>query len=134
MIHLQRFRSGGPTRTSSSTVISETPSGWDVVVVPFPYSERLAEKRRPALVVSSEQLNREGFLWIAMTTGAAKERRIGDVPIQDIASAGLPGASIVRVSKLATIEPSRIVRRIGRLADSERAAIVSTITASIARH
>ena len=43
--------------------ISERPryAAGDVVVVPFPYADRLAEKRRPALVVSGPQLARFGL-------------------------------------------------------------------------
>jgi mRNA interferase MazF len=100
---------------------------WEVVVVPFPYSERLADKRRPALVISNERLHREGYLWIAMITGAGKENRPGDVPIRDLQIAGLPGASMVRVSKLATIEPARILRSVGSLATGERARVGKTI-------
>ena len=106
---------------------SETLTSFEVVVVPFPYSERLAEKRRPAVIVSGPTLHKTGFLWIAMITSAGKETRPGDIAIRDIASAGLPGPSIVRASKLATIEPVRVVRRIGRLAPSERAAVVKAI-------
>ncbi len=39
----------------------------DVVVVPFPYTDALAEKRRPAVVVSSQRLERStassGWSW-----------------------------------------------------------------------
>lgn len=98
-------------------------SPFDVIVVPFPYSDQLAEKRRPALVISNAKLHREGFIWIAMITGAGKERRAGDVAIRNLASASLPGASMVRASKIATIEPERIGRRIGTLAKAERAAV-----------
>ncbi len=96
---------------------------FDVVVVPFPYSDRMAEKRRPALVVSSDVLHAEGYLWLAMITGAAKERRNGDVTIRDLAGAGLPGASMVRTVKIATVEPDRILRRIGKLGRAERTAV-----------
>lgn len=102
---------------------SEAISAWDVVVVPFPYSDQLAEKRRPALVISNDTLHRDGYLWIAMITGAGKERRTGDLVIRDLTAAGLPGASMVRASKIATIEPERILRRIGTLAKRERAGV-----------
>ena len=105
---------------------------WDVVIVPFPYSERLAEKRRPALIVSSDNLHREGFLWVAMVTGAGKAAKAGDVPILDLRSAGLPGASTVRPSKIATIEPERILRRIGSLVVAERLAVQRAMAAFLA--
>jgi mRNA interferase MazF len=104
-----------------------------VIVVPFHCSERLAEKRRPALVVSNERLHREGYLWIAMITGAGKTAVDGDVPVRDLAAASLPGASIVRTSKLATIEPERIQRRIGSLAGRERAAVKRALLAFLAK-
>lgn len=105
---------------------------WKIVVVPFPYSERLAEKRRPAVIVSNEKLLREGYLWIAMITGAAKQRRSGDVPISNLAKAGLPGPSMVRTTKLATIEPQRIDRAAGSLGIGEREAVRATIAGFLA--
>jgi mRNA interferase MazF len=120
-------------KTTVSIVTSESVRPWQVVVVPFPYTERLAEKRRPAVVVSSERLHREGYLWIAMITGAGKTKRAGDVPIRDLEAAGLPGASLVRAAKLATIEPDRIVRRIGRLADTEQAAVRKALASFLAK-
>ena len=111
---------------------SEPIRPWDVIVVPFPYSERLAEKRRPALVVSGDALHREGYVWSAMITGAGKPERVGDVRIFDLTAAGLPGASIVRASSLATVEPERILRRVGLLAAGERKAVRSTLAALLA--
>ncbi len=62
-----------------------------------------------------------------MITGAAKERREGDVAIRDLAGAGLPGPSMVRTVKIATVEPDRILRRIGRLGRAERTAVKKAI-------
>jgi len=107
-------------------------SAFDLVVVPFPYSDRLAEKRRPALVVSNAKLHGQGFAWIAMITGAGKEARVGDLAIKNLAEAGLPGASMVRASKIATIEPDRILRRLGKLAAEERAAVRKAVLGFIA--
>jgi mRNA interferase MazF len=47
---------------------------FDVVVVPFPYADRLAEKCRPALVISNRKLAAHGLLWVAMITSADNER------------------------------------------------------------
>jgi mRNA interferase MazF len=47
-------------------------NSFDVVIVPFPYSDRLAEKRRPALVISNRRLQSHGIVWLAMITSAGK--------------------------------------------------------------
>jgi mRNA interferase MazF len=93
-------------------------------VVPFPYSEKLAEKRRPALVISSAALHADGFVWLVMITGAGKTGRHADVGVNDLAAAGLPGPSVIRASKIATIEPARILKTVGSLAPKERDAVV----------
>lgn len=88
---------------------------FDVVVVPFPYADRLAEKRRPALVISNRKLATHGLIWVAMITSAGNEPWPSDIAIADLKRAGLPAASVVRPAKIACIEPARIDRRIGRL-------------------
>ena len=98
---------------------------WDVVRVPFPYSDRPIRQRRPALVVAAGELqSAHGLLWLAMITSAANRGWPGDVAISDIAAAGLPIDSIVRPAKIATIE-ARDVDRLGTLSLGERAAVRS---------
>lgn len=96
---------------------------FDIVVVPFPYSDRLAEKRRPALVVSQPALAEGlGRVWVAMITSASADQ-LGDTTISELALAGLPTASTLRASKIATIDANRVIRKAGRLsaADEDRA-------------
>ena len=88
---------------------------FDIIVVPFPYADRLAEKRRPALVISNRRLAAHGLMWVAMITSAENEAWPSDVGIGDFKRAGLPAPSVVRPAKIACIEPGRIDRRIGRL-------------------
>jgi mRNA interferase MazF len=88
---------------------------FDIVVVPFPYADRLAEKRRPALVISSRKLAPFGLIWVAMITSADNAPWSCDIAIGDLARAGLPAPSVVRCVKIACIEPARIERRAGRL-------------------
>ena len=56
---------------------------YDVVVVPFPYADRLAEKRRPALVISNHRLAAHGLIWVAMITSAENESWPTDVAIAE---------------------------------------------------
>ena len=88
---------------------------FDIVVVPFPYADRLAEKRRPALVISNRRLAPFGLVSVAMITSADNAPWSCDVTIVDLVRAGLPAPSVVRTAKIACIEPARIERRAGRL-------------------
>lgn len=99
----------------------------DVVVVPFPYSDRFAENRRPALVVSNRELAEAGFVWVAMITSAANPAVRHDQTIADIRRAGLPAPSVVRPIKIACIEPGRVVRRAGELPSTELESVLATI-------
>jgi mRNA interferase MazF len=88
----------------------------DVVRVPFPYTDREARQHRPALVVSHGGLgDGETLLWVVMITSAANRGWPGDVSLADsYAAAGLPIPSVIRTTKIATIE-ARHAQRIGRL-------------------
>ena len=65
----------------------------DVVVVPFPYSDRLADKRRPALVVSNERVAKSGYIWLVMITSARGRTTADDLPIDALAATGLTNPS-----------------------------------------
>jgi mRNA interferase MazF len=78
---------------------------WDVVKVPFPYTNRPVRQHRPALVVARHAgVGAPALCWVLMITTASHRRWDGDVEITDIATAGLPVPSIVRCAKIATIE------------------------------
>jgi len=97
---------------------------FDVVIVPFPYADRLAEKRRPAVVVSNRRLEGLGVMWVVMITSADNPSWPYDVPITDLKRSGLPAPSIVRSAKIACIDPLRVLGSAGRL-DKTTARILS---------
>ena len=93
---------------------------WDIVKVPFPYTDRPIRQNRPALVIAAGELEAtHGLLWLAMITSAANRGWTGDVMISDLPAAGLPVPSIVRTAKLATIE-ARDAQRLGTLPPADR--------------
>jgi mRNA interferase MazF len=99
-----------------------TYSPGDVVIVPFPFTDRAASKRRPALVCSSHHFNATSkHLVLAMITSATHYDWPGDVPIRELAGTGLSAASVVRW-KLFTLDRSYIIRRAGALSPPDRAA------------
>lgn len=106
---------------------SEAFQAYDVIIVPFPYADRFAEKRRPALVISNAALAKFGILWVAMITSAANDPWKCDVPIADLDRAGLPAQSVIRTAKIACIEPGRVVRRAGAIGPSEASIVAERI-------
>jgi mRNA interferase MazF len=82
----------------------------DVVKVPFPYSDRDVRQRRPALVVSGQPLGDDGRMhWVLMITSADHRRWPGDVALgRRHGEAGLPAPSLIRTSKIATVETDRM--------------------------
>jgi len=101
---------------------------YDVVVVPFPYADRLAEKRRPAIVISSPALeSQHGLVWLAMITSAGNRRWDSDIAVSDLTATGLPAPSLVRPAKIATVDGERILRRIGTLPAKDARAVAAQL-------
>jgi mRNA interferase MazF len=96
-----------------------TCDAWDVVVVPFPFTDSPASKRRPAVVLSSQAFNDgSGHSLMAQITTAKHSSWPGDFRIQN-AEAGLPEECIVRM-KLFTIDNRLIQKSTGRLSASDQ--------------
>ncbi len=95
---------------------------FEVVVVPFPFTDRRAAKRRPALIVSSANFNRahrQSILTMITSTGSDWP---SDVAIHDWREAGLDIPCKVRF-KLFTLDDSLIVRKLGTLSKRDGAVV-----------
>jgi mRNA interferase MazF len=100
---------------------------FDVVVVPFPFTDRTATKKRPALVLSSELFNLGiGHSVMAMITTASHSTWPLDVGIANLADAGLKAPSIIRM-KLFTIDHKLIRKKIGHLSLQDQKSVESTL-------
>jgi len=90
--------------------------------VPFPFTDRRANKRRPALALSSERFNAEsGHTVLAMITSASNPPWPMDVAI-DASRAGLNASSKVRM-KLFTLDNRLILHKAGNLSQADQLAI-----------
>ncbi len=89
---------------------------FDIVVVPFPFIDTTASKRRPALILSaSHSFNTQIQAYVmAMITTATHSPWPLDTEIEDLQAAGLPIQSIIRM-KLFTLEHKLILKHIGTL-------------------
>ena len=101
---------------------------FDVVVVPFPFTDQNTEKRRPALVLSdAAQFNDETQNCVlAMITSAKNPGWPLDAKIGSIKKAGLPAQSKVRM-KLFTLDNRLIVKKIGVLAAEDQQAVKKSL-------
>jgi mRNA interferase MazF len=64
---------------------------WDVIRVPFPYTDRPVQQHRPALVIVAGKIEvAYGLLWVLMITSAENRRRDHDVVVSDLTAASLP--------------------------------------------
>lgn len=107
-----------------------TCDAWQVVVVPFPFTDRATTRRRPALVLSGKSFNRGGHSVLAMITSASHRPWPGDTPIGDLKHAGLTASSLVRL-KIFTLDNRFIARRIGALEATDQAAVSAQVGACI---
>ncbi|MDQ7058995.1 MAG: type II toxin-antitoxin system PemK/MazF family toxin [Ghiorsea sp.] len=99
-------------------------NAFDIVVVPFPFTDSATTKRRPALVLSdSINFNQPvGQSVLAMITSAANSDWPLDIEISDLDAAGLSSPSIVRM-KIFTLDHQFIVRKAGALSEHDRSAV-----------
>ncbi len=103
----------------------------DIVRVPFPYTNRPIQQRRPALIVSTTDFSATShLLWVVMITSAENRPWRGDVSLaDDFARFGLPAPSVIRTAKIATIEAAH-AERIGEVS----AAILQQVDDNLRRH
>jgi len=96
----------------------------DTVLVPFPFSNLSAAKRRPAVVVSSReyQSQRPDILILAITSQASASPAALESAVVGWREAGLLKPSVLE-PVLATIEKSLVPRRLGRLSEADQRAL-----------
>lgn len=96
---------------------------YDIVKVPFPFTDRQASKYRPALINSNaEPFNSLiGHSVMAMITSAKQSSWPLDTPINDLDSAGLPAPSLIRL-KLFTLDHRLIINSLGYLSANDQVA------------
>ena len=103
----------------------------DVIIVPFPFTHHNTTRRRPAIVISAAAFNAAtGHIVAAMITSARASAWDSDIPLTDLAAAGLPTPCVIRL-KLFTLDDGLIVRTAGRLASLDAAAVAKMLAATM---
>jgi mRNA interferase MazF len=70
----------------------------DVILVPFPFTDQSTSKKRPAIVISSDNYNRykPDIILIAVTSQVNATLQFGEITIDNWADAGLIKPSVIK--------------------------------------
>ncbi|MEK7349763.1 MAG: type II toxin-antitoxin system PemK/MazF family toxin [Nitrospirota bacterium] len=104
----------------------------DLLLVPFPFTDQSAVKRRPAVVVSSTAYHqtRPDLLIMAVTSQQPSTLSVGEVQVQDWRAAGLLKPSVLK-PVLTTVDPALVLKKLGRLTATDQAALRQALRAMI---
>ncbi|MEY4514925.1 MAG: hypothetical protein RLZZ450_7047 [Pseudomonadota bacterium] len=83
----------------------------DVVLVPFPFTDQTATKKRPAVIISSSAYHKErlDLLLMAITSQVRASQTVGEVVLDHWQAAGLLKPSVLK-PLIATIERPLVIR------------------------
>jgi mRNA interferase MazF len=100
----------------------------DVVLVPFPFTNQAASKKRPAVVVSSGPYNqaKPDVVVTAITSQLRPSPALGEVWISQWHAAGLLKPSAAK-PVFATLEQRLVIRQLGTLHSTDQAALRKAI-------
>ncbi len=110
-----------------------TYKAFEVVVVPFPFTDRKEGKRRPALVLSDHiQFNKpSGHTVLAMITSQKNPGWPLDTIITGQRQTGLKAPSKIRM-KLFTLDNRLIIKKIGKLNNKDQKAVTKALRSLLA--
>jgi mRNA interferase MazF len=88
----------------------------DIVLVAFPFTNLQARKQRPAVIISSDDYNRNrpDIILMAITSQIRTPLDFGEVQIEQWHEAGLLKLSVFK-PLIATIEQTQIIKQMGSL-------------------
>ena len=100
----------------------------DIVLVPFPFTDQSAVKKRPAVVISSDAYHRErpDLIIMAITSQVWPTQTVGETFVQDWQGAGLLKPSAIK-PVITTIERELVINRLGQLKGDDLAALKRAI-------
>jgi mRNA interferase MazF len=103
---------------------------FDVILVPFPFSDLSTTKKRPALVVACIKPKHLAMHCIvAMITSNMEGLAFPhDVTLKEYKTAGLPKPSLVRVAKMVTIDSSIAIKSLGSLSKVDQLSVTKSIS------
>jgi mRNA interferase MazF len=83
----------------------------DIVLIPFPFTDLSSHKLRPALVLVESDLD----LTLSFITTQVKWKENTDIELAPSNKTGIKKQSLIRLSKIATLDKSLVIGKLGHL-------------------
>jgi len=89
----------------------------EIVLIPFPFTDLTAKKKRPVLVLSNKEYNKrtEDFIVCGITSNLKDELFSVLIDSEDLESGLLPKPSRIKVDKIFTLEQSLVIKKFARV-------------------
>lgn len=93
---------------------------FDIVLVPFPFTDKNTTKKRPAIVLNNTKYQiKSNHLILAMITSAKNSNWESDLPIKELEPTGLKTECVIRY-KIFSLDERMIIKKIGTISESEK--------------
>lgn len=93
---------------------------FDIVLVPFPFTDKSTSKKRPALILNNKDYQiKTNHLILAMITSAKNSLWANDFEIKELDSTGLKTNCVVRY-KIFSLDERIILKKIGTISENEQ--------------
>ena len=97
----------------------------DVVVVPFPFSDLTAAKKRPAIVLAT--LEGDDLILGQITSKVHKDKYAISLTDKDFKHGSLKVESVIRANRLFTADRSLILYKVGSIRDNKINEIIESV-------
>lgn len=105
----------------------------DIVLIPFPYSDLSAAKKRPVLIISNSNFhkNNDDVICCAITSSKKQLHRGILIDNLDMEEGNLEVKSVVKQGKIFAIDRKRIIKILGTLNISKTKAVTENLNFEI---
>ena len=105
------------------------PERGDLLLIPFPFTDLSATKRRPVLAITAADSYGD-FVALPVTSRPQAEHGVA-LTAADLLSGSLPAASWIRTNRVVTLNSGLVVKSVGRVSDAVVAMAVARLCAYI---
>lgn len=104
----------------------------DIVVIPVPFTDNQTVKKRPAIVISNDDVHATGDVVVVQITSRMRNDKLNFLLNTADMTVALPKTSVVRIHKIFVLESLLIEKKVSALKPSAYARLVEEIGKVIA--